>query len=177
MRNPHRLIRLGVFGAPQGVRGEVRVNSFTANPVDIGAYGRLTDATGARAFALVVARPLKDSMVVARVSGVTTREAAQALTGVELYARRDQLPPPASGEYYYDDLIGLAAVTRSGEPIGAVAAVLNYGAGDILEIKPEAGGETLLLPFTDAVAPEIDFAAGRIVIELPQEIDGEPEAR
>ncbi len=123
-----------------------------------------------------VVRPLKDALVVARVDGVATREAAQALTGVELYARRDQLPPPAPGEYYHHDLIGLSAVTRAGEAIGAVAAVLNFGAGDILEIAPEGGGETLLLPFNDDVAPEIDFDAGHIVIERPREIDGEDKA-
>jgi 16S rRNA processing protein RimM len=173
MPDPSRLLRLGVFGAPQGVRGEVRVNSFTANPRDIAAYGALTDAQGKRKFVLEIVRPLKDSMVVARVEGVTARELAQALTGVELFARRSQLPPPGPNEYYWDDLIGLAAVTRAGEPIGRVAGLLNFGAGDILEIAPEGGGETLLLPFNDAVAPEIDFEAGRIVIERPREVEGE----
>jgi 16S rRNA processing protein RimM len=172
MPNPSRLIRLGVFGAAQGVRGEVRVNSFTSDPVDIGAYGALTDAAGSRRFLLKVIRPLKGTMVVARVEGVASREAAQAVTGVDLYARRDQLPPPAEGEYYYHDLIGLAAVTREGEAIGKVVDLLNYGAGDILEIEPGGGGETLLLPFNDDVAPEIDFDAGRIVIQ-PPEIEAE----
>ncbi len=173
MRDPARLIRLGVFGAPQGVRGEVRVNSFTANPADIAAYGALTDTKGGRRFALKIVRPLKEAMLVARVEGVATREAAESLTGVELFARRDQLPPPAEGEFYYDDLIGLEVFTREGEHVGRVAAVLNYGAGDILEITPEGGGETWLLPFSDATAPEVDFGAGRIVIERPAEIEGE----
>ena len=111
-------------------------------------------------------------MLVARVKGVSTREAAQALTGVEIFARRDQLPPPDVDEFYYDDLVGLAAVTREGSTLGRVVALSNFGAGDILEIAPEGGGETLLLPFTRAVAVEIDFAAGRIVIEPPREIEG-----
>ena len=175
MPDPDRLVRLGVFGAAQGVRGEVRVNSFTANPIDIAGYGALTDAKGARRFVVKAIRPLKGPMIVARVEGVATREAAEALTGVELFARRDQLPPPAPGEYYYDDLIGLAAVTRAGEPIGEVVALLNFGAGDILEIAPPGGGETRLLPFNDAVAPEIDFEAGRIVIEPPAEVVGDDE--
>ena len=83
------------------------------------------------------------------------------------------MPPPAEDEFYYDDLVGLAAVTREGETLGRVVRLINYGAGDILEIAPEGGGETLLLPFTKAVAVEIDFAAGRIVIEPPDEIEGE----
>ena len=173
MSDPQRLLRLGVFGAAQGVRGELRVKSFTEDPKAIGSYGPLTDATRTRKFVLEVLRGVKDDMVVARVEGVASREAAQALTGIELFARRDQLPSAAPGEFYYDDLIGLAAVSPSGEAIGKVIAVLNYGAGDILEIEPEAGGETLLLPFSEAVAPEIDFAAGRIVVEKPNEIEGE----
>ena len=91
---PDRLILMGVFGAPQGVRGEVRVKSLTGDPKAIGAYGPLTDATGARAFVFDSLRPLKDDMLVARVKGVSTREAAAALTGVEIFARRDQLPQP-----------------------------------------------------------------------------------
>ena len=171
--SPSRLVLLGVFGAPQGVRGEVRVRSYTSDPRSIGAYGPLTDASGKRAFALEGLRPLKDDMVVARVAGVTTREAAAALTGVTLYAHRDQLPPPGPDEFYHDDLIGLEAVTREGVTLGKVAALSNYGAGDILEIAPEGGGETLLLPFTKAVAVEIDFPGGRIVIIPPNEIDGD----
>jgi 16S rRNA processing protein RimM len=172
---PDRLILLGVFGAPQGVRGEVRIKSYTRDPPSIGAYGALTDARGKRSFALEALRPLKDDMVVARVAGMTTREAAAALTGVELFARRSQLPAPDEDEFYYDDLIGLTAVTREGETLGKVAALSNYGAGDILEIAPEGGGEALLLPFSKAVAVEIDFAGGRIVIEPPREIEGEAE--
>ncbi len=170
-----RLVRLGVFGAAQGVRGDVRIKSFTQDPRSIGAYGALTDALGQRRFAIESLRALKDDMLVARIAGVATREAAQALTGVELYARRDQLPPPEPDEFYYDDLVGLVAVARAGQTLGRVAGLVNYGAGDILEISPEGGGETLLLPFTKSVAVEIDFAAGRIVIEPPQEIEGEDE--
>ncbi|MGO9771656.1 MAG: ribosome maturation factor RimM [Roseiarcus sp.] len=175
MPSPKRLVPLGVFGAAQGVRGEVRVKSFTADPKAIGAYGALTDKAGARVFAFESLRALKDDMLVARVKGVSTREAAQALNGVELFARREQLPPPGEDEFYYDDLVGLAAVTREGSRLGRVVALSNFGAGDILEIAPEGGGETLMLPFTKAVAPEIDFAAGRIVIEPPREIEGERE--
>jgi len=175
MPTPGRLIPLGVFGAAQGVRGEVRVKSYTEDPKAIGAYGALTDKAGARVFAFESLRALKDEMLVARVKGVSTREAAEALNGVELFARREQLPPPGEDEFYYDDLVGLAAVTREGSRLGRVVALSNFGAGDILEIAPEGGGETLMLPFTKAVAPEIDFAAGRIVIQPPREIEGERE--
>jgi 16S rRNA processing protein RimM len=166
-----RLVALGVFGAPQGVRGEVRVKSYTRDPKAIAGYGALTDKRGGR-LALESVRLLKDDMLVARVAGVATREAAAALTGSELFARREQLPPPEEDEFYYDDLIGLAATTRDGVALGRVAALNNYGAGDILEIMPLAGGESMLLPFTKAVAVAIDFPGGRILIELPDEIDG-----
>ena len=164
MRAPDRLILLGVFGAPQGVRGEVRVKSLTADPGAIGAYGPLTDKERARTFVFESLRTLKDDMLVARLAGVSTRTAAEALKGAEIFARRDQLPPPAHDEFYYDDLIGLEAVDAEGAPIGRVVSLMNYGAGDVLEIAPAQGGETLLLPFSRRVAPRIDFDAGRIVI-------------
>jgi 16S rRNA processing protein RimM len=167
------MIALGVFGAPQGVRGEVRVKAYTGDPKAIGVYGPLTDAKGAAVFALKVVRALRDDMVVARVEGVDTRQAAAALTGVELFARRAQLPPPDTDEFYYDDLVGLEAVTAEGAALGRVVGVANHGAGDILEIALTAGGETLLLPFTRQVVPEIDFAGDRILVVQPAEIEGE----
>ena len=172
LSDPARLIALGVFGAPQGVRGEVRIKSYTGDPKAIAGYGPLTDRSGALRFVVEAARPLKDDMLVARLAGVSTREAAAALTGVELFARRGQLPPPEAEEFYYDDLVGLEAVTREGEMLGRIVALNNYGAGDVLEIARD-GGETSLLPFTKAVAVEIDFPRGRIVIEPPREVEGE----
>jgi 16S rRNA processing protein RimM len=173
LRAPDRLILMGVFGAPQGVRGEVRVKSLTSEPSAIGAYGPLTDKARARAFAFESLRRLKDDMLVARVAGVSTREAAEALKGGEIFARRDQLPLPSEDEFYYDDLIGLEAVNTAGAQIGRVVSLMNYGAGDVLEIAPAQGGETMLLPFTKRVAPRIDFSAGRIVIEPPREVEDE----
>jgi 16S rRNA processing protein RimM len=171
MSHRDRLVRLGVFGAAQGVRGELRVKSFTADPKAIASYGALTDGAGVRRFALKFVRVMKGDMIVVRVEGVGDRDTAEALTGVELFARRTQFPPPGEGEYYYSDLMGLMAVTREGEILGLVQAILNYGAGDILEIAPEGGGETFLLPFNAAVAPEIDLDAGRIVIDRPNEVE------
>jgi 16S rRNA processing protein RimM len=173
VRPPDRLILMGVFGAPQGVRGETRVKSLTSDPKAIGAYGPLTDLGRARVFVFDSLRLIKDDMLVARVAGVTTREAAAGLTGVEIFARRDQLPKPSDDEFYYDDLVGLDAVDAAGARLGRIESVSNYGAGDILEIAPEGGGETLLLPFTKQIAPKIDFDAGRIVIAPPREVEDE----
>ena len=162
---------MGVFGAPQGVRGEVRVKSLTGEPSAIGVYGSLTNKGRTRLFAFESLRPLKDDMLVARVTGILTREAAEALKGVEIFARRDQLPAPDEDEFYYEDLVGLEAVDAAGGPIGRVVSLTNHGAGDILEIAPVGGGETLLFPFTKGIAPRIDFDAGRIVIEPPSEVE------
>jgi 16S rRNA processing protein RimM len=164
---------MGVFGAPQGVRGLTRIKSLTSDPEAIGAYGPLTDRERARVFVFDSLRLIRDNMLVAQVGGVTTREAAAALTGVEIFARRDQLPTPSEDEFYYDDLIGLDAFDAAGRRLGAIASVSNYGAGDVLEIAAEGGGETLLLPFTKEVAPTIDFDAGRIVIKPPREVEDE----
>jgi 16S rRNA processing protein RimM len=171
LRSPDRLILMGVFGAPQGVRGEVRLKSLTGEPSAIGVYGPLTNEGRTRSFVLESLRSLKDDMLVARITGVSTREAAEALKGVEIFARRDQLPPPNEDEFYYDDLVGLEAVDAAGAPLGRVISLMNHGAGDVLEIAPADGGETLLLPFTKSVAPRIDFDAGRIVVEPPREVE------
>src|ERR1700677_510685 len=162
---------MGVFGAPQGCRGEVRVQPPTGDPSAMGVYGPLTNKSRTRSFSFESLRPLRDDMLVARVTGVSTREAAEALTGVEIFASRDQLPPPNEDEFYYDDLVGLEAVDAAGGRIGRVVSLMNHGAGDVLEIAPAGGGETLLLPFTKGVARCIDFDAGRIVIELPREVE------
>ena len=164
---------MGVFGAPQGVRGEVRVKSLTGEPSAIGAYGALTNKGRTRSFAFESLRPLKDDMLVTRLAGVSTRDAAEALKGVEIFARRDQLPPPSEDEFYYDDLVGLDAVDAEGAPLGRVVSLMNHGAGDVLEIAPVGGGETLLLPFTKGVARHIDFDDRQIIIELPREVEGD----
>ena len=162
---------MGVFGAPQGVRGEIRVKSLAGEPSAIGVYGPLASKGGTRAFEFESLRSLKDDMLVARVAGVSTREAAEALKNVEIFARRDQLPPPNEDEFYYDDLVGLEAIDAAGALLGRVVSLMNHGAGDILEIAPADGGETLLLPFTKAVALRIDFDAGLIVVEPPREAE------
>ena len=170
MLQSSRLVLVGRFGAAQGVRGEIRVKSYTADPLSIGEYAPLCDETGAKKFEIERVRPLKDDMLVAKVKGVSDRDAAAALTGVALFVDRAKLPPPDEDEFYVADLIGLAAIAPDGAERGRVKNVLNFGAGDIPEIQPSQG-DTFLAPFTKEVAPKIDFAAGRIVIVRPQETE------
>ena len=165
-------IVVGRFGAPHGVRGEVRLQSFTQDPLAIAGYGPLRAPDG-RVFALEKMRRVKDDMLVARVAGIATREAAQALTHLELTVERAALPPPDEDEVYIADLVGLAATDPAGAPLGTIVAVPNYGGGDLLEVRPPAGGETLLFPFTKAVVPILDMAAGRVTIVPPDEVDGD----
>jgi 16S rRNA processing protein RimM len=163
------LICVARIGAAHGVRGAVKLWTFTEDPFAVRRYGPLVTKDGKRQFELAQAREAKDHLV-ATFKGVTTRDEAERLNGIELYVARDRLPATEEGEYYHADLIGLAAVTANGEPLGRVLAIHNFGAGDIIEIAP-ASGPTMLLPFTNAVVPDVDLAAGRVVIELPQEIE------
>lgn len=162
------------FGAAHGTTGEVRLWSFTADPRAVAGYGALTTADG-RAIEIASLRPGKGFLIV-RIAGVTDRNGAERLCNLDLFIPRDRLPPPAADEYYHADLIGLAAQDRDGNVLGTVIAVHNFGAGDLLEIAP-ARGETLLLPFTAEVAPEIDIAGGRIVLVPPVEIEADTEPR
>jgi 16S rRNA processing protein RimM len=164
---------VGAIAAAHGIKGEVKIKAFTVDPKSVGAYGPLLDETGTRAFALSGLRPNGESTVIARIDGVADRNAAEALRGLRLYAPRSALPPAGEGEYYHHDLIGLDAVLASGEFLGKVIAVDNFGAGDVIEIKPDTA-DSLVLPFTDETVPTVDLAAGRIVVVLPQGLDDEP---
>lgn len=159
------------IGAAHGVRGAVKLWTFTEDPFAVQTYGPLTTRDGSRQFEVATAREANGHLV-ATLKGVATREDAERLNGIELYVARDKLPATEEDEYYHADLIGLAAVTSAGEPLGRVAAIHNFGAGDIIEIAPPHGA-TMLLPFTNAVVPKVDLAAGRVVIELPAEIEGD----
>lgn len=159
------------IGAAHGVRGAVKLWTFTEDPLAVKAYGPLMTKDGARSFEVASAREAKGHLV-ATLKGVGSREDAERLNGIELYIARDKLPAPDENEYYHADLIGLAAVTPLSEPLGRVIAIHNFGAGDIIEIAPPHG-PTMLLPFTNAVVPTVDLAAGHVVIELPKEIDGD----
>jgi 16S rRNA processing protein RimM len=156
---------VGIVTGPQGIRGAVRVKSFTADPLAIGAYGAVTDERGIRVFTLKAVAQVKGT-VIAELSGVADRNAAEALKGLRLYVRRDQLPPAEAEEFYHADLIGLAAELVSGEVLGKVGAVYDFGAGDALEILT-AEGAVVMVPFTKAAVPVIDVAGGRIVVDPP----------
>lgn len=159
------LVLLGVVGAPHGVRGEVRIKAFTADPLAIGDYGPLHDEAGRR-FEIADIRPAKE-VVIARIKGVTSREAAELLTGIKLYAERSRLPEAEDeDEFMQADLVGCAVTDAEGAVLGEVRAVANYGAGDLLDIEL-TDGRSVLMPFTKAFAPRIDIAARRIEVAPP----------
>ncbi len=167
---PEARVCVGVITGARGLKGEVRVRSFTARPEDVGAYGPLSDEAGTRTLKLKVTGPAKDA-VFARVEGVADRTAAEALKGMRLYVARDALPEAAEDEFYHADLIGLRveAVGEAGPAAwGAVKAVHDFGGGALLEIE-RPDGTTVMLPFTKAAVPEVDIAGGRLVVAPPEE--------
>src|SRR3954468_12691974 len=159
------------IGAAHGVRGAVKLWTFTEDPLAVKRYGPLATSDGARQFEVTHAREAKGHLV-ATLKGVSTREQAERLNGIELYIAREKLPATSEDEFYHADLIGLTALTTANEPLGRVIAIHNFGAGDIIEIAPPHGA-TLLLPFTHAVVPSVDLSGGRVVIELPEEVEGD----
>src|SRR5215471_6395675 len=159
------------IGAAHGVRGQVKLWTFTEDPFAVTRYGPLSTKDGARRFEVAHVREGRGHLV-ATLKGVATRNEAERLNGLELYVAREQLPATEDDEYYHTDLIGLAAETTAGEPLGKVIAIHNFGAGDIIEIAPPAGS-TMLLPFSNAVVPTVDLAGGRVLIELPEETEGD----
>jgi 16S rRNA processing protein RimM len=161
-------ILLARIGAAHGVRGEVRVKAFTVHPLSLRDYAPLFAEDG-RAFALERLRPAKE-VVIAKFRGIDDRNAAEPLNGTDLYIDRSGLPAPEADEFYHADLIGLTAKTETGEPLGTVIAVHDFGAGDILDIAPPHG-PSLLVPFTQAVVPLVDIAAGWLVVVPPPEAD------
>ena len=155
------------IGAAHGTRGEVRLFSFTGDPMAVADYGPLETEDGSRSFEIEAVRPAKDHLV-ARLRGVHDRNAAEQLRNLKLYVPRSRLPPPNEEEYYHADLIGLAVMARDGRELGTVVAIQNYGAGDLVEVAPAAGGPTVMLPFTDTVVPVVDIAAKRLVVDPPE---------
>jgi 16S rRNA processing protein RimM len=169
MRSPK--IRVARIGAAHGVRGELKLWPFTEDPLAVTDYGPLETEDGRRQFEIEQVRPAKDHLV-ARIAGVDDRNAAELLRNIDLFVPRDRLPPIEDDDtYYYADLVGLAAVAPKGETIGTVLALHNFGAGDVIEIQPAAGGATLMLPFTEAIVPEVDVKGGRIVVVVPAEAE------
>lgn len=164
MADPDGLVCVGAIAGAFGVRGEARLKSFCADPAAIADYAPLVTEDG-RSFGVKLVRPLQGAFA-ARLTGVGTREAAEALKGTRLYAPRDRLPALPEDEFYHADLIGLSVLDAGGAPVGVVKAIHDHGAGDMLEIarpgKPEA-----LIPFTRAAVPTVDLAARRIIVDPP----------
>lgn len=165
-RMSENLICVGVIAGAFGVRGEVRLKSFCAIPEDIGTYSPLTTEDGAKSYALTLSRAIKNGFA-AHLDGINSKEQADALRGVRLCARRDQLPSLPDDEYYHTDLIGLEVLDTGGTVLGHVKSVQNHGAADLLEIHAAGLKDTVLLPFTLAVVPTVDIAAGRIIADPP----------
>jgi 16S rRNA processing protein RimM len=162
-------ILMGRIGAAHGIKGEVRVQSFAEDPLALARYG--TFLTNRPGFTVTIASARgTTNMLVATIEGVDDRTAAEELNGVELYIEREALPPPGEEEFYHGDLIGLRAQLADGTEVGTVGAVLNFGAGDILEVKAR-GGATFLFPFTRAVVPQLHLKDGYLVIEPPLDAD------
>ena len=160
------LLLLGEIGAAHGLKGEVRLRSYTAEPAAIADFGPLYDESGRTVeIESVRAGP---NVLIARIKGVTTREAAEALVRTKLYIERARLPGRGDEEWYHADLVGLAAFDRSGQRIGIVVAVQNFGAGDLIEVKPDKSDATVLLPFTRETVPEVDVEGGRLVLAPPE---------
>ncbi len=163
-----RDILLGVIIGAQGLKGEVKVKTFTESPEKLGAYGPLHTKDG-RVFGIASVRAAKD-IAIATFKGIDGREAAERLKGVELYVARDALSAPGSEEFYHADLVGLRAEDTEGRAMGVVRALHNFGAGDVIEILRDDGDE-VFLPFTREVAQQIDIEGGRIVIAAPEEVE------
>jgi 16S rRNA processing protein RimM len=169
--SPKRLL-MGRIGAAHGIKGEVRITSFTAEPLALRDYGPLGTNKPGLMIEIETARATTN-VLVARLKGVTDRTAAEKLNGVELYVDRDKLPAPEDDDdFYHADLIGLEARLADGTAIGTVTAIPNYGASDLIEVRDPRSGDTYLYPFTKAVVPQVKLAEGYLVIEVP--LDAEP---
>lgn len=174
MASQAKRVLLGQIANAHGLRGEVLVRSYTAAPENIAAYGPLSDSSGQRTLTLKVVR-VTPKGVIARVAGVTDRNSAEALKGIELFATREALGEAGEGEYFYSDLIGLAAVSPDGKRVGTIKTVDNFGAGDLLEIALAGSSKTEYVPFKDAFVPAVDIAAGKVVVVMPADDGSRPE--
>jgi 16S rRNA processing protein RimM len=162
---PDQRVCLGIIVGAHGVRGAVRIKSFTAEPKHVARYGPLEDEAGEREFRLRIVGSAT-GVVLARIAGIADRNQAEELRGLHLYLSRAALPPPRREEYYHADLVGLDAVLLDGTPLGQVRAVYDFGAGDTLDIARPLG-QPVMVPFTRAIVPVVDLAAGQLVIAPP----------
>jgi 16S rRNA processing protein RimM len=175
--NNEQRVCVARVGAPHGIRGDVKLWSFTADPLAVADYGALASKDGSRTLEIETLRPAKDFLV-ARFKGIADRDAAERLRNLDLYVPRDRLPPiEEDDEFYFADLVGLVAHDPAGTRIGQIAAVHNFGAGDLLELKLDDARDTVFVPFTDATVPHIDIAGGKVTIDRPQEIGTQEDER
>jgi 16S rRNA processing protein RimM len=168
-----RRILVAVVGAPHGVKGEIRIKSHMQVPTAIGNRAVFTAPSGGEEMRIMGVRALKEDMVIGRIAGVETREAAAALTGRRLFIGRDALPPADEDEFYHADLVGLSVRTTAGQPVGAVIAVVNYGGGDLLEVGT-GETDTVLVPFLKCFVPIVDLAGGALMI-TPEALAGDED--
>ncbi|MDP1631080.1 MAG: ribosome maturation factor RimM [Caulobacter sp.] len=164
------LIAVGQVAGAFGVRGEVRITTYTEEPLALARFRALKRQDGSPGLTILAARDAKGGIIV-RCEGVETKDQADALRGLKLFIPRDALPPPEEDEYYLTDLIGVAVTSPEGTVLGKVKAVQDFGAGDILEIAPTEGGPTWYLPFTREAVPEVRLSEGLLVAVPPEEVE------
>jgi 16S rRNA processing protein RimM len=160
------IILVAAIAGAFGVKGLVRLKSFTADPEAVGEYGPLSTEDGTGQFDVELVQTVKNGFA-AKLSGVATKEQADALRGIQLFAPRDRLPALPDDEFYHADLIGLSVFDAGGQALGKIKAIQNHGAGDLLEVEPGAGKQSVLVPFTLAIVPTVDLASGRVIIDAP----------
>ena len=172
-------ICVGVITGARGLKGEVRIKSFTANPINIATYGLVSTKNGRKLFKLTIKSHAKD-ILIAQLDGIENRDLAEKLKGERLYVPRSALPDPETGEFYQADIIGLYAETNNGERLGLIEAIHNFGASDILEISCDDKGtkDNILIPFTHEMVPLIDIKERRVVVNPPKYFDlDEPDKK
>jgi 16S rRNA processing protein RimM len=160
-------VLLGRIAGAHGLKGEVKIAAFTAQPEDVAAYGPLSTADGARVFEITSLRRSGGGSVIAWLQGVTDRNEAEQLRGTALYVSRAALPAAEEDEYYHSDLIGLAAVSTQGEPLGEITGIQNFGAGDLLEVRAPGSRQSQLIPFERAHVPKVDLETGCVIVIWP----------
>lgn len=162
-------ICVGAFAGSYGIRGEVRLKSYCADPAAIETYGLLYTEDGNQSFIVGITRAIKNGFA-ARVEGVLTKEQADTLNNTQLFVNREVLPNLPDDEYYHSDLIGLTVLDTGGNELGTVQSVQNHGASDLLEIAGPKLKTSVLYPFTLAAVPTVDLATGRIIVDPPEGI-------
>ena len=163
---PRDMVLVGVITGAHGIKGEVKLKSFTSEPLSIGRYGPLQSLSG-QSFEITKLKAAKDGFI-AVLKGVGDRNEAEALKGVELFVAREKLPKLKNNETYAHDLMGLDVILENGSKLGKLVAMPNYGAGDLLEVAVNGSAETILIPFTNAFVPQTDFTSRKIIVSLPE---------